>query len=50
MGTIETIYRPIAYVDQSDLEIFIPAEHDTYIDMNIKLYVRGKLTTADGND
>ena len=30
--TIETIYRPISLVDQSDLEFFIPAEHDTYID------------------
>ena len=36
--TIETTYRPIASVDQSDLEFFIPAEHDTYIDLNIKLY------------
>jgi len=48
--TIETIYRPIASVDQSDLEFLIPAEHDTYIDLNIKLYVRGKLTAADGKD
>jgi hypothetical protein len=48
--TIETIFRPIASVDQSDLEFLIPAEHDTYIDLNIRLYVRGKLTTADGKD
>ena len=48
--TIETIYRSIASVDQSDLEFLIPAEHDMYIDLNIKLYVRGKLTTADGKD
>jgi hypothetical protein len=47
--TIEIIFRPIASVDQSDLEL-IPAELDTYIDMNIRLYVRGKLTTADGKD
>jgi hypothetical protein len=33
--TIETVFRPIASVDQSDLEFFIPAEHDTYIDLNI---------------
>ena len=26
---IETIYRPIASVDQRDLETLIPAEHDT---------------------
>jgi hypothetical protein len=48
--TIETIFRPIALVDQSDLAFLIPAEHDTYIDLNIKLYVSGKLTTADGTD
>ena len=47
---IEIIFRPIASVDQSDLNFFIPAEHDTYIDLNIRLYVRGKLTTADGKD
>ena len=41
---------PIVSVDQSDLEFFIPAEHDTYIDLNIRLYVRGKLTTGDGKD
>ena len=48
--TIETILKPIASVDQSDLEFLIPAEHDTYIDLNIRLYIRGKLTTADGKD
>ena len=48
--TIETIYRPIESVDQSDLEFLIPPEHHTYIDLNIKLYVRGKLKTADGKD
>ena len=48
--TIETIFRPTSSVDQSDLEFLIPAEHYTYIDLNIRLYVRGKLTTADGKD
>ena len=32
------------------MEFVIPAEHDTYIDLNIRLYIRGKLTTADGKD
>ena len=27
--TIEIIFWPIASVDQSDLEFFIPAEHDS---------------------
>jgi len=35
--TIETIFRLIASVDQRDLEFFIPAENDTYIDLNIRL-------------
>jgi len=37
-------------VDQSDLEFLIPGDNDTYIDLDIKLYVRGKLTKADGTD
>jgi hypothetical protein len=30
------------------LELLIAADHDTYIDMNIQLYIRGKLTKSDG--
>ena len=48
--TIETIFRPIVSVDQSDLEFLIPAENDIYIDLNMRLLVRGKLTAADGKD
>ena len=48
--TIETAYKPIASFDQSDLEILIPADHDTYIDLNNQLYIRGKLTQAEGTD
>ena len=49
--TIENIYRPIASVDQSYLEFWIPAEHDTYIyTFEYQTYVRGKLITADGKD
>ena len=48
--TIETAYKPIASLDQRDLEFLIPADHDTYIDLNIQLYVRGKLTQSDGTD
>ena len=28
--------------------IFVPAENDTYMDLNIRLFVRGKLTAAAG--
>jgi len=28
-------YKPIATVDQNDLEFFIPADNETYIDLDI---------------
>jgi len=46
--TTEVSYKPIASVDQSDLEFLIPSDSDTYIDLNIRLYIRGKLTKNDG--
>jgi len=48
LETIETIFRPTASVDQTDLEFLIPAENDTYIDLNIRLFVRGTLNATDG--
>ena len=48
--TIETAYKPIASLDQSDIEFLIPTDLDTYIDLYIQLYVCGKLTQADGRD
>ena len=48
--TIETANKPIAPVGQSDLEFLIPDDLDTYIDRYIKLYIRGKLISADGKD
>jgi len=50
LGRRETAYKPIALVDQNDLDFFIPADNNTYIDLNIKLYVRGKLISASGKD
>ena len=35
LETIETVYKPIAPVEQSDLEILLPADNDTYIDLDI---------------
>ena len=40
LETVETAYKPIASLDQSDLEFLIPADHNTYIDLNIQLYIR----------
>ena len=37
-------------MEQSDLEFLIPADTDTYIDLDIKLYVRGKLVSGEGKD
>jgi len=42
-------YKSIASVDQRDLEFLIPADYDTYIDPDIKLFVKDKLTKADGS-
>ena len=50
LETTETAYKPIASLDQSDLEFLITAYHDTYIDLNIQPHVRDKLTKADGTD
>jgi len=48
--TIETIYKPIASVDQTDVEFLIPADSNTYIDPNIHLFISGKLVKTDGTD
>jgi hypothetical protein len=48
--TTETDYKPTATIDQSDLEFLIPAHNYTYIDLNIHLLIRGKLTKADGTE
>jgi len=37
LGKIETLYRPIAPVDQNDLEFFTPTDDDTYIELDIEL-------------
>ena len=51
LGTVETRYKPIAPVDQSDLEFVIPGDNESYVDLDIKLYVRGKLiSSTDGKD
>jgi len=50
LGTIENAYKPIATVDQNDLEFFIPADKDNYIHINIKLYFRSKFVSGSGNN
>jgi len=43
LGTVETVYKPIGPEEQNDLEFWIAGDYDTYIDLDIKIYVRGKL-------
>jgi len=50
LGTVENVYKPFAPVEQNDLEFVIPSDSGTYIDLDIKLYVRGKLFSSSGKD
>jgi len=50
LGTIVTAYKPIAPVDQNDLEFLIPADKDHYIRLDIQLNVRCKLVSSSGNN
>ena len=36
--TNETIYRPVASVDQTDIEFMIPGDGDTYVNLDMKLF------------
>ena len=49
-GTVETVYKPLAPVEQNDLEFLFPGDSDTYIDRDIKLYVRGKMVSSSRKD
>ena len=46
--TVDVVYKPIASVDQSDIEFLIPAYNENYIDPDIKVHIRGKLNKIDG--
>ena len=48
--TNETIYSPIASVDQTDIEFVITGDSDTYVDLDLKLFVKRKLQTEDNTD
>jgi hypothetical protein len=48
--TTEIIYKPIAAVDQNDLEFLIPADDETYIDTAIKMYIKGRLVKEDDSE
>ena len=42
-----TLYKPIAPVDQSDLEYVISGDSQTYVDPNIHMMIRGNLVHPD---
>jgi hypothetical protein len=50
LETIETVYQPIAPVEQSDLEFLIPADTNIYFNVDIKLYIGGKLIFGERKD
>jgi hypothetical protein len=50
LGTDVVHIKPIASVDQNNLEFLVPGDNETYIDQDIKLFVRGKIIDADGKD
>jgi len=50
LGTIESAYKSIDHVDQNYLVFFIPANNDTLIVPDIKLFFRDKLISASGKD
>ena len=37
LGTVKTVYKPLAPVEQNDLEFLIPGFSDTYIDLDKNL-------------
>jgi len=45
-----TVYKPLAHVEQIDLEFLIPGDSDTYIDLDIKIYARGKMVSSSGKE
>jgi len=45
--TSKVTYKPITSVDPSVRDFLIPDNSDTYIDLDIKLYIRGIVTMAD---
>jgi len=50
LGIVETLYKLLAPVEQKDFEFVITGDSDTNIDLDIKLYVRGKLVSSSGKD
>ena len=50
LETTEMIYKPIASVDQTDIQFLVPGDSDTYIDLYLKLFIIGKIIERDGTE
>jgi hypothetical protein len=48
LETTDTIIKPLASLNQNDLEFSVPGDSMSYIDLYIKLFVKGRLEKADG--
>ena len=48
LDTTDTVYKPLASLNQDDLEFLIPADPETYIDLGIKVFVKGQFLKPDG--
>ena len=48
LETTDTVYKPLASLNQDDLEFLIPADPETYIDLDIEVFVKGQLLKPDG--
>jgi hypothetical protein len=48
LNTDKIAYKPIASIDQSYLEFVIPEYDNSYIDLNIQIYIKGQLIGAEG--
>ena len=43
LETTDTNYKPLASLNQNDLKFLIPADPETYVDLDIKLFVKDQL-------
>jgi hypothetical protein len=50
LGSVGTVYKPLDPVEKNTLEFLNPGDSDTYIDLDIKIYVRGQVVSSSGND
>ena len=50
LWTLQKVYKPLAPVVQNDLEFLIPGDSDTNIDLDLNLFVGGKMTSSSRKD